>query len=213
MGVITAATLKLFARPKSVGHSALCQVPDPKAALAAIGAWRAIIVGEAVSAFRTVACAEGMRFVAQTLPDVRLPFADATWSGAVLIEAGHWRQRCCKRLCWNSLFEAALEAEIVERRVDRSEPSASETSLLELCVNTYRLPTKPLVGSVASHDISLPLGGGARFYCPCKRRYQMSRVLARSGSIVLAILEMAICTTICSRPKVAIAVIMTPSVP
>ncbi len=147
LGVITAATLKLFSRPASVA-TALMVVRDPAAALRLLAMARDL-VGEAVSAFELMH-AEGMRFVAQTLPDVRLPFETAPeWS--VLIEIGS-ANAAQERL--EELFGQALEEELVEDGLiaQNARQRAEFWGLRE------HIPlANKAIGSVASHDISLPL--------------------------------------------------------
>ncbi|MFY0618634.1 FAD-binding oxidoreductase [Shimia sp.] len=147
LGVITGAALKLFARPKFVA-TAMMVVTDPQAALRLLALARGI-AGESVSAFELLH-AHGMDFVSETLPDVRLPFPEAPeWS--VLIEVG---AATAAQEQLEALFEAALDEELVhDGLIAQSARQRDEMwSLRE------HIPiANKAIGSVASHDISLPL--------------------------------------------------------
>ena len=71
LGVITAATLKLSARP-STCETIACAVPSPKAALDLLNVLRAHL-GEVVSAFELMS-ALGMSLALKHFPDLRDPF-------------------------------------------------------------------------------------------------------------------------------------------
>ncbi len=148
LGVITGAALKLFPRPRSVG-TAILQVTDPEAALRLLAMARDQ-VGEGVSAFELLS-AEGLRFVAETLPDVRLPFETLpAWS--VLIELGLQNGADA---ALEGLFEEALEAGLVSDGLI----AQSETQRAAFWSLREHIPiANKKIGSVASHDISLPLG-------------------------------------------------------
>ncbi|MBO9473538.1 FAD-binding oxidoreductase [Shimia sp. R10_1] len=148
LGVITAAALKLFPRPRSVG-TAILQVTDPEAALRLLALVRDQ-VGESVSAFELLS-AQGMAFVADTLPDVRLPF-DVPPAWSVLIELG---MQSGADAALEALFEAALGAGLVSDGLI----AQSETQRADFWRLREHIPiANKKVGSVASHDISLPLG-------------------------------------------------------
>ncbi|MDA5555254.1 FAD-binding oxidoreductase [Shimia sp. MMG029] len=148
LGVITAAALKLFPRPRSVG-TAILQVTDPEAALRLLALVRDQ-VGESVSAFELLS-AQGMAFVADTLPDVRLPF-DVPPAWSVLIELG---MQSGADAALEALFEAALDAGLVSDGLI----AQSETQRADFWRLREHVPiANKKVGSVASHDISLPLG-------------------------------------------------------
>lgn len=147
LGVITAAALKLYAQPKSVA-TAIMVVESPEAALRLLALARDH-VGEAVSAFELLN-GQGMDFVAEKLPDVRLPFpTPPEWS--VLIELGTGAEA---DLRLEELFGLALEDELVsDGLIAQSEQQRADFwSLRE------HIPlANKAIGSVASHDISLPL--------------------------------------------------------
>ena len=71
LGIITAASLRLFPKPAAEG-AALMVVPNPAAALSLLGMAQARL--GAVSAFELIS-GIGLEFLAETMPQVRLPFA------------------------------------------------------------------------------------------------------------------------------------------
>ena len=84
LGVITAASLRLFPKPAATG-AAMMVVPSPEAALALLRLAQARI-GAAISAFELMS-REGFDFLAEVGPETRQPFADhPDW--AVLIDLG-----------------------------------------------------------------------------------------------------------------------------
>ncbi|MEL6690503.1 MAG: FAD-binding oxidoreductase [Pseudomonadota bacterium] len=149
LGVITAAALKLSPIPAETG-TAIFTVPSPDAALDLLALTRAQ-VGEGVSAFELIH-RQGFDFLAETMPDVRLPFADAPeWS--VLIELGLPRGLTTEA-AFESLFEAALEADLTADAII----AQSEAQSQELWAVREQIPeANRRIGSVSSHDISIPL--------------------------------------------------------
>ncbi|SFL93154.1 FAD-binding oxidoreductase [Shimia aestuarii] len=153
LGVITAAALKLFARPASVG-TALMVVRDPSAALELLALARAE-AGEGVSAFELIH-RQGLEFVAEHLPDTRQPISPAPeWM--VLVELGLSRGA---DNALETVFAAGLEAGLVSDGViaQSDQQRAAFWRLREAIPEANKI-----VGSVASHDISLPLGALAGF--------------------------------------------------
>ena len=149
LGVITAAALKLAPRPTDTG-TALFAVESPAAALALLSLARAQ-VGEAVSAFELID-GMGFTFLAEELPQLRRPF-DPAPAWMVLTElglsAGQEAQAALERL-----FEAGLEAGLLSDGVI-AQSGAQRDALWEL---REQLPeANRRIGSVSSHDISLPL--------------------------------------------------------
>ena len=147
LGVITAAALKLSPRPASLG-TALMVVTDPAAALRLLELAREH-VGEAVSAFEIIH-RQGPEFIAETLPDIRQPFA-APPEWMVLVELGMAREADA---ALEALFAAALEAGLVhDGLIAQSEGQRADFwSLRE------HIPVaNKRIGAISSHDISLPL--------------------------------------------------------
>ncbi|MCR9125529.1 MAG: FAD-binding oxidoreductase [Rhodobacteraceae bacterium] len=155
LGVITAASLKLSAIPAQSG-TALFEVRDPAAALSLLGLARAQI-GEGISAFELMH-RQGLAFLSETLPDVRQPFASQPeWS--VLIEIGLARG-LDPQDALAAIFEAALEAGLVgdgliaQNAAQRDQFWAVREQLPE---------ANRRIGSVSSHDVSVPLGAIPEF--------------------------------------------------
>ncbi|RKF16374.1 FAD-binding oxidoreductase [Roseovarius spongiae] len=150
LGVITAAALMLAPRPAEEG-TALMVVEDPRAALALLALARAH-AGEGVSAFELMS-GQGLRFLAETMPDLRQPFAEPPdW--LVLIDLGLARGLAPAGVL-ERIFEEALEAGLAhDGLIAQSE--AQRHDFWEL---REQIPeANRLIGSVSSHDISVPLG-------------------------------------------------------
>lgn len=150
LGVITAASLKLHPRPAGEA-TALMVVENPKAALALLSIARDQL-GEGVSAFELMHRA-GLEFLAETMPDVRQPFeVKPEWF--VLIDLGLARG-LDPVAALETLFAEALEAGLVlDGMVAQSE--AQRQGFWDVREN---IPIgNRRIGSVSSHDISVPLG-------------------------------------------------------
>jgi FAD/FMN-containing dehydrogenase len=153
LGIITAASLRLFARPGETA-TAWVAVAGPAAALELLGRLRDGL-GEAVSAFE-IMHAQGLAFLAETMPEVPLPLEGMpAWS--VLIEAGAGQgigdrmEAVLAEALERGLLEDALVAQNEAQRaafwrVRESIPEANRR-----------------IGAVASHDISVPPGRIAEF--------------------------------------------------
>ncbi|MGR3493990.1 FAD-binding oxidoreductase [Citreimonas sp.] len=155
LGVITAAVLKLSARPAATG-TALLTVPDPKAALALLAMARDH-VGEGISAFE-IMHRMGFDFLRETLPDVRQPWPEPPeW--CVLIQLGLGRgQNTTEAL--ETLFAEAFEAGLTEDGM----VAQSETQSAEFWALRERIPeANRHIGAISSHDISVPLGALPEF--------------------------------------------------
>ncbi|MHA6263672.1 FAD-binding oxidoreductase [Arenibacterium sp. CAU 1754] len=155
LGIITAAALKLAPIPAGQG-TALIVVPSPQAALELLSLARERM-GEGISAFELMH-RQGFDFLRETLPDIRQPFAEPPeWS--VLIDVGLARG-LDPADALAALFEDALERGLASDGVI----AQSETQANELWTVREQIPeANRKVGSVSSHDISLPLGELPRF--------------------------------------------------
>ena len=155
LGVITAAALKLFPRPAQTG-TALFAVRSPEAALKLLTRLRGI-AGESISAFELLH-RQGLDFVAETMPDQRLPWPDPPeWM--VLTEMGLARGPTPQAL-FEELFEIALE----EGLADDGIIAQSEGQSAELWGLREAIPiANKNIGGISSHDISLPLSAVADF--------------------------------------------------
>ncbi|MEL7132864.1 MAG: FAD-binding oxidoreductase [Pseudomonadota bacterium] len=155
LGIITAAALKLHPRPAASG-TALLQVGSPGAALSLLALARDQ-VGEAVSAFELIG-RQGFDFLAETLPDMRNPWAE-TPAWCVLVElgvaAGQDAGAALERL-----FVAASAAGLTEDGMiaQNAQQAAEFWAIRESIPEANRR-----IGSVSSHDISVPLGALAGF--------------------------------------------------
>lgn len=149
LGVITAAALKLSPRPAEIA-TAFFAVPSPAAALTLLSMCRDQ-VGEAVSAFELIP-AQSFDFLKETHPDLHLPFDDfPAWS--VLTEIG-MGPNTAPQDHMTAIFEAAFDAGIaLDGRIAQSgQQRDAFWAMRETIPEANRR-----IGSVASHDISLPL--------------------------------------------------------
>jgi len=149
LGVITAAALKLSPRPSSVA-TALLTVPSPQAALNLLDMARDH-AGEAISAFELIH-RQGFAFLSEKLPLVRQPFeAPPEW--CVLIELGLSSDIPAQSIL-EGMFASALEAELVSDGL----LATTQAQRNEFWAIREKIPeANRLIGSVSSHDISLPL--------------------------------------------------------
>ena len=155
LGIITAASLKLYPVPASVG-TAMLAVASPDAALRLLAMAQARMAG-CVSIFELIG-GQGLRFLDEVLPDVRQPFADRPdWM--VLIEVG-LPEGIDATEALGGLFAAAAEQELVSGGVI----AQSTAQAAEFWALREALPeANRKIGSVSSHDISLPLSEIAGF--------------------------------------------------
>lgn len=159
LGVITAAALKLFAVP-TARNTGLFVVKDPAAALDLLAMARDV-AGEAVSAFELIG-RTGFEFLAEQMPDLRQPF-DTEPGWAVLTELGFSRGGD-PDAALTMLFEQAAEAGLVSDGVV-AQSGAQAQALWALRENIPEANKR--IGSVASHDISLPLSAIPQFIDTC----------------------------------------------
>ncbi|MGX9355305.1 FAD-binding oxidoreductase [Roseobacteraceae bacterium S113] len=155
LGMITAATLRLAPIPANSG-TAFFAVKDPSAALALLALARDH-VGEAVSAFELIH-RQGLDFLRDVGPDIAHPFANPPeWM--VLIDLGLPRG-LDPAAALEALFGSAVEAELAHDGVIAS----SEAQRQAFWTVRESIPeANRRVGSVSSHDISVPMGAVAEF--------------------------------------------------
>ncbi|WP_435167989.1 FAD-binding oxidoreductase [Falsirhodobacter sp. 1013] len=148
LGIITAASLKLFPRP---AHHAtgLFTVSDPQAALDLLQIAQARAPGM-VDAFELIA-GEGLRFLRATMPDVRLPVADAEWM--VLIELG-LPPDLDPEAALEAIFTDGADAALVWDGLIAQSGAQRQTfwTMRESIPEANRR-----IGAVASHDVALPI--------------------------------------------------------
>jgi len=160
LGVITAACLRIFPQPAETA-AAMLAVPDPAAALQLLALAQGRLA-ESVSAFELMA-GEGLRFVAETLPEIRQPLPDLPdWT--VLIDAGG-PEGTTEAL--EALVEAAFEAGLVTDGVI----AQSQAQRADFWALREHLPeANRRIGAVSNHDISVPLGSIATFVAGAEQR-------------------------------------------
>lgn len=155
LGIITAAALKLFARPAQTG-TALMVVEGPEAALKLLSIARGLF-GEMVSAFELMH-RQGFDFLSETMPELRQPFATAPeW--CVLIELG-LAADMDPQAALETLFERGAEAELVSDGVI-AQSGAQGQELWDIRENIPEGNRR--IGSISSHDISVPLSAIPEF--------------------------------------------------
>ena len=155
LGIITAASLKLVPPPAANGVT-LMVVPDPAAALALL-ALAGQQLGDCVTAFELIS-GQGPRFQIETMPGLRQPF-DTPPDWMVLIEIG-LPSGLAPDAALETLFGTALEEGLVlDGLIAQSGQQAADFWRLR-----EEIPeANRLVGSISSHDISLPLSEVPRF--------------------------------------------------
>ncbi|MEO1579995.1 MAG: FAD-binding oxidoreductase [Pseudomonadota bacterium] len=155
LGVITAASLRLYPRPRH-RSTAMIAVTGPAAALTLLSRARDHFC-EAVSAFELMSGA-GLHFLTETGKGPRQPFPNVPdWM--VLIEAGLSSDTDADA-AMTALFAAGMEAGDAQDGVI----AASEAQRADLWAVRETIPAaNAAIGAIASHDIALPLGEVAGF--------------------------------------------------
>ena len=156
LGIITAAALKLAPRPAATG-TAMFVVQSPADALKLLAVARDVL-GEGISAFELIH-RQGFHFLSETLTDVRHPWpTPPEW--CVLVEVGLSAAAGTPQAALEEVYAAAADADLVQDGVIAQ--SAGQSA--EFWAVRERIPeANRLIGSVSSHDISLPLGALAAF--------------------------------------------------
>ncbi|MGC8203634.1 FAD-binding oxidoreductase [Aliiroseovarius sp. PTFE2010] len=155
LGIITAASLRLFAKPACLG-TALFVVPSPQAALD-LFALANDLAGGAISAFELIS-GQGLRFLDETVPDLRLPY-DTPPDWMVLIELGLPDGQDPADV-FEALFLAALSRGMTTDGII----AQSDTQARDLWAVRETIPVaNRRIGAIASHDISLPLSAIPHF--------------------------------------------------
>lgn len=164
LGVITAASLRLFPRPPETA-TAMIAMRDVDDALTLLARMRDA-VGEGVSAFELIH-RQGLDFLTEKMPDVPQPLQpDGEW--IVLTELGGRGVSAALE----QVLEAAFEAGEVTDAVIAQNAAQAQTlwDVRETIPEANRL-----VGGISSHDICLPVSDVPRFI--------------REGKAVLAALD------------------------
>ncbi|WP_436397521.1 FAD-binding oxidoreductase [Roseobacter sp. S98] len=149
LGVITAASLKLFPQPAGTG-TAIFVTDSPATALSLLALARSRL-GDLVTAFELIS-GQAFAFLAAELPQVRQPLGDApAWS--VLIEIGTVEGMSPDEAL-AELFEAGLDAGLVSDGVIAQ--NAREADDFWAVRENIPIANKA-VGAIVSSDVSLPL--------------------------------------------------------
>jgi FAD/FMN-containing dehydrogenase len=166
LGVVTAAVLKLFPRPRDK-VTGLVAVPDARAAVALLARLR-VASGDAVTSFELMS-RNAVALAAEAIPGTADPFPAAPW--CVLIELGAGSERMGLR----DAVEAAL-AGVIEDGVALDATLAGSQAqarrlwhLREAIVEAQRL-----AGPSIKHDVSVPVSA-------------VPEMLARAGAAVEAV--------------------------
>ncbi|MEM9786312.1 MAG: FAD-binding oxidoreductase [Pseudomonadota bacterium] len=149
LGIITGAALKLAPRPANIG-AAMMAVPSPQAALELLGLAEEMI-GESVSAFE-IMHRQGFDFLDETGLEVKKPF-DELPEWCVLIDVG-LPAGLQPDEALEGLFAAAYDAGLVTDGVIAQSHAQRDAFwyIRETIPEANRR-----IGSVSSHDISIPL--------------------------------------------------------
>lgn len=155
LGIITAATMKIYAKPKEIA-TAMAIVPSPLAAVELLNEIQGKLDG-LVSSFELIN-GMGLKFLAEYMPDVRQPFAQhPTWMVLLEVTGGETAQLDARLM---SALEAAIESGLVEdvllaQNIQQQQEFWQVRESIPLANKT--------VGSVSSHDISVPISAIPEF--------------------------------------------------
>jgi len=167
LGVITAATLRLFPKPAATG-AALMVVPDPDAALGLLGLAQAR-VGAGLSAFE-IMHRTGLDFLREVGPEVRHPF-DEPPDWMCLIDLGMGPGDSPAEALETLFAEAHESGFATDGLIAQSEAQRAEFWTLR---ETIPLANRR-IGAISSHDISVPVAAIPAFIAKAPDR------LARIG--------------------------------
>ncbi len=151
LGIITAASLKLFPKPASIG-TAVFVIRDAEAALDLLSLAKSQL-GESISAFELMH-KTGLDFLSKTLPDIRKPFGDYHPEWMVLMDIG-----LPKGLDPQSALEDLFMAAEAEGIAPDAVIAQSEGQRRDFWSVREHIPeANRRIGAVSSHDVSVPLG-------------------------------------------------------
>ena len=155
LGVITAASLCLHPRPKH-RQTALFAIPDPAAGLSLLNRARDRFAGS-VSVFELMH-RQGFGFIAETMPDVRAPFATPPeW--VVLVETGMSAATGPEMTLERLWQDAERDGLVLDGWLARSGAQQRQfRALREALPEANRR-----IGAICSHDVSVPLAAIAGF--------------------------------------------------
>jgi FAD/FMN-containing dehydrogenase len=151
LGVITAASLKLFPIPVGQG-TAFFVIRDAVSALDLLSLAKSQL-GESINGFELVH-KTGLDFLSQTLPEVRLPFGTNHPEWMVLIDIGLPRGLDPQEALEELFVTAEAEGIASDAVIAQSEGQRTEF----WSVREHIPEANRRIGSVSSHDVSVPLG-------------------------------------------------------
>ena len=151
LGIITAASLKLFPRPAGTG-TAVFVIRDAEAALELLSIAKAQL-GECISAFELIN-GTGLDFLAQTIPDIRKPFGDHHPEWMILMDVGLPKGLDPQEALEDLFVAAEGEGIATDAIIAQSESQRTEF----WSVREHIPEANRRVGAVSSHDVSVPLG-------------------------------------------------------
>lgn len=154
LGVITAAALRLFPRPREIA-TAFCAVADPARASALLRFLRDRL-GPAISAFELMS-AQGMAFLADACPEVPRPPVQGAWFALIEATGG---EGSAVGAALEAGLGAAFEAGLVEdAAIAQSE--SQRAAFWRIREDTPEANRR--IGAISSHDISAPLAAIPQF--------------------------------------------------
>ncbi len=148
LGIITAASLRLFPMPSARG-AALMAVPTPAAALALLRLAQARI-GEGISAFEMMG-KMGFDFLDEVGPSYRMPLAVVPdWTVLIDLGLAHGRPEDALEGLFSDAYEAGLVTDgvIAQSEAQRADFWAIRENIPE---------ANRRIGAVSSHDIAVPV--------------------------------------------------------
>ncbi|MCI4664567.1 MAG: FAD-binding oxidoreductase [Neomegalonema sp.] len=147
LGVVTAATLRLFAQPKR-RETAFLKLAEHRVAPTALRALQAV-VGEQVTAFELMS-ETGLGFVMEKIEGARMPLADRSgWHALVEVSGGDGLRDALE----TALGEAFEQGWVVDAVLAESEAQRQELWRLR-----EEMPiANRMIGAVCSHDVSVPI--------------------------------------------------------
>jgi len=162
IGFITAASMRVFA-PIDETVTALLVTPDPGHAIALLELAQAY-AGEMISIFELIS-GKGFDFIAETFPDQPLPVAP-TPHWMVLMEIGAPKGVDVQPI-WEALYMEASERGLVTDGV-QAQSTQQQADLLG--IRELIPAANSAIGSISSHDISLPISNIEQFIPEAERR-------------------------------------------
>lgn len=155
LGIITAAVLKLFPKPKEC-TTAFVSVASPQDAITLLISAQENL-GGLVSAFELIG-KQGFLFLQEAMPQVRLPFKTIPQWGILLEAVGGKNAGLDDRIL--TVFEKAMKLGLVKDVIlAQSESQRNEFwNVREMIPEANRA-----IGAISSHDISIPISLIPRF--------------------------------------------------